>query len=195
MGLEDIAMMRCVFDSIVFYPSDAVSTYKLVEVMSNCNKNITYLRTTRMDTPVIYKNDEKFNIGGCKVLKESMQDRVCIVAAGITLHQALKAYSKLQDKNISVSVIDLYSIKPFDKETLLRVVHNSSNKLVIVEDHYGQGGIGEMIKAEFCNENIRIKSLYVDKMPRSGSPSELLSYESIDSNSILDVLKPFLVTE
>lgn len=141
MGLEDIAMMRAVPNAIVFYPSDAVSTYRLVENMANYNSGISYLRTTRADTPVIYKFDEEFAIGGCKVLKSSSKDIVCIVAAGITLHEALNAYDELSKQNIFICVIDLYCVKPLDKKTLLEFGKKSGNRIITVEDHYLSGAL------------------------------------------------------
>ena len=122
MALEDIAMMRALPDSVVLYPSDAVSTYKLVYQMAKYKTGISYLRTTRMATPIIYKNDESFEIGGCKVLKQSQKDQLCVLGAGVTLFEALKAHEQLAKENIFISVIDLYSIKPLDVDTVQSVV-------------------------------------------------------------------------
>jgi len=141
MGLEDIAMMRCLPNSIVLYPSDAVSTHKLVEQMARYYDGISYLRTTRMETLVVYDNNEEFPIGGCKVLRQSQHDVVCIVAAGVTLHEALKAYNILAQHNVFISVIDLYSVKPLDAATVISVAKTSQNKIITVEDHYQEGGM------------------------------------------------------
>lgn len=189
MGLEDIATMRCLPNAIVLYPSDAVSTHKLVEQMARYGDGISYLRTTRMETPVLYDNDEQFVIGGCKVLKQSENDVACVVGAGVTLHEALKAYAVLAQQNIFIAVIDVYSIKPLDVSTLISVAHTSGNKIITVEDHYPQGGIGEAVTHALCNENIMIYSLAVTHLPRSGKPEELLAFEGIDAAAIVKVVQ------
>jgi len=193
MGLEDIAMMRCLPQSIVLYPCDAVSTYKLVEQMGHYTDGISYLRTTRMETPVIYDNNESFPVGGCKVLKQNSYDKVCIIAAGITVHNALKAYEKLQEDGITVSVIDLYSIKPLDAKTLLEVAKKSENRIITVEDHYIQGGLGEAVAYALANSGIQITCLAVTELPRSGKPEELMSLAGIDASSIVKKVKEILV--
>jgi transketolase len=189
MGLEDIAMMRCLPNSVVLYPSDAVSTHKLVEQMARHNSSISYLRTTRMATPVIYDNTEDFRIGGCKVLKKSNNDVACIVAAGITLHEALKAYEILVQQNVFVAVIDLYSIKPLDAATLISIAKSSQNRIITVEDHYPEGGIGEAVLNAIRNENIFIQSLAVELLPRSGAPEQLLAFEGIDAQAIIAAIQ------
>jgi transketolase len=189
MGLEDIALMRCLPESIVLYPSDAVSTHKLVEQMARYSNGISYLRTTRMETPVIYDNDEQFPFGGCKVLRKSEKDVACIVGAGVTLHEALKAYDILVQENVFVSVIDLYSVKPLDAATLLSVARESHHIIITVEDHYFEGGIGEAVATALRNKNITIHSLAVNHLPRSGSPAELLAFEEIDAAAIVKQVK------
>lgn len=194
MALEDIAMMRALPESIVLYPSDAVSTYKLVQQSAHYDKGITYLRTTRAATPVIYADDEEFPIGGCKVIKESDHDHVCVVAAGITLFEALKAYDELLlgEKQVRISIIDLYSVKPLDGETLLRVGRASGNKIVTVEDHYYEGGIGEAVTAAVCCSGIKVHRLAVSGLPRSGKPEELLAYHGIDAHAIVARVRDIL---
>jgi len=198
MGLEDIAMMRCLPKSIVLYPCDAVSAYKLVEEMSHYTNGISYLRTTRMATPVIYDNNEKFPIGGCKILKQNSYDKACIVAAGVTLMQALKAYEKLQEDGITISVIDLYSIKPLDRDTLIEVAKKSEHKIITVEDHYIQGGLGEAVSSALSNyknsgnKKILIEKLAVTELPRSGKPDQLLALAGIDASSIVKKVKSLL---
>ncbi len=189
MGLEDIAIMRCLPESIVLYPSDAVSTHKLVEQMARYSDGISYLRTTRMETPVLYDNDEQFPVGGCKVLRKSEKDVACIVGAGVTLHEALKAYDILAKKNVFLSVIDLYSIKPLDAATLISVARASGNIIITVEDHYPEGGIGEAVISAVRNENITVHALAVNHLPRSGSPEELLAFEGIDAVAIVKAVK------
>ena len=144
MGLEDIAMFRSVLNSVVLYPSDAVSTEKLVEEAAKYH-GIVYLRTTRKDTPVLYKNDEDFPIGGCKVLRKSNNDHITIIAAGITLHETLNAYNELRKEGIFVRVIDLYSIKPIDHATIHEAAQ-ATKAIITVEDHFAEGGIGEVCK-------------------------------------------------
>ena len=194
MGLEDIAMMRCLPKSIVLYPCDAVSTYKLVEQMSHYDQGISYLRTTRMATPMIYDNNEAFKIGGCKVLKQNDYDKVCIVAAGITVFEALKAYEKLKEAGITVSVIDLYSVKPLDSQKLLEVGKKSNNRIITVEDHYIQGGIGEAVSRALVNSDIEVTCMAVTQLPRSGKPNELLELAEIDYASIVKKVKTLLST-
>jgi transketolase len=189
MALEDIALMRSIPDSVVLYPCDAVSTYNLVQEMVRYEGGVSYLRTTRSDTSVIYKNDETFVIGGSKVLRHSAQDKVCVVAAGITVFEAIKAYDELLSCNIHISIIDLYSIKPLDVNTLMRAAKTSNNKMITVEDHYRAGGIGEAVTYALRNTDLHIECLAVDHMPRSGEPDELLAYEKIDSKAIVELVK------
>lgn len=189
MGLEDIAIMRALPDSIVLYPSDAVSAYKLVNLMVNYHTGISYLRLTREGTDVLYAADEKFTIGGCKIVIESDKDVACIVAAGITVYETLKAYNLLKKENISISIIDLYSVKPLDYKTLLAVATKSGKKIITVEDHYLQGGLGEAVCYALRNDNIKIEVLAVDKLSKSGKPEELLAYHKIDARSIVETVK------
>lgn len=189
MALEDIAMMRTVLGSIVLYPSDAVSTWKLVNRMVAYDQGISYLRTTRMELPIIYEPTDEFVIGGCKVLKQSDQDKVCVIGAGVTLHEAIKAYHELLKEGISISVIDLYSIKPLDIKTVLNVARASSNTIITVEDHYLEGGLGQAVVCALANSGIRISCLAVEKMARSGSPEQLLDYECINARAIISEIK------
>lgn len=189
MALEDIALMRSLPNSIVLYPSDAVSTTKLVAQMAQYVDGISYLRTTRAATPIIYKNTENFVIGGCKILKYSDDDSVCIVAAGITLHEALKAYDILAQEKIFVTVIDCYSIKPLDTNTIRTIALHAKGKLITVEDHYREGGLGEALCYELRNDAIHIEVLAVTKLPHSGRPEELLNYEGINAQMIVEVVR------
>ena len=184
MGLEDIAMMRAVYGSTILYPSDAVSTTKLVDTMAR-HTGITYLRTTRGKTPTLYAVDESFVIGGCKVhgQTEGKAD-IVIIAAGITVHEALKAQKMMAEKGKNVIVIDLYFIKPLDSETLTRVTEHAE-KIVVVEDHYAEGGIAEAVHSSLANRHTEIVSLAVRKMPQSGTPEELLAYAEIDAAAIM----------
>jgi len=193
MGLEDIALFRSLLGSTVLYPSDAVSTEKLVEEAAK-SSSIIYIRTTRMDTPVLYDNSEEFKIGGSKTLKESLHDVVTIVAAGITLHEALKAYEELKKDGISVRVIDLYSIKPIDVEAIKKAATETKG-IITVEDSYHEGGIGEAVLYcldQLSGVKVPVEILAVRKMPRSGKPAELLDYEEISSTAIIKKVKELI---
>ena len=190
MGLEDIAMFRTILNSVVLYPSDAVSTEKLVEEAAR-HKGIVYLRTTRKDTPILYKTDEEFPIGGSKVLRRSDHDRMTVVAAGITLHEALKAWEELKNEGMNIRVIDLYSIKPIDIATLIDAVRDTE-AIITVEDHFAEGGLGEAVKSALYSIAIPIYSLAVRKMPRSGKPGELLDYEGISKSGIVKKIKELI---
>jgi transketolase len=190
MGLEDIAMFRAILNSVVLYPSDAVSTEKLVEEAAEY-KGIVYIRTTRKETPLIYGAGEDFRIGGSKVAKMSDGDVVTVIAAGITLHEALAAYQELKTAGIFVRVIDLYSIKPLDKETLRKAAH-VTGAIITVEDHFDEGGIGEAVRSALADIDVPVHSLAVRKMPKSGRPGELLEYEGISRNAIIRQVKELL---
>ncbi|HSQ78431.1 MAG TPA: transketolase [Nitrospirota bacterium] len=187
MGLEDLAMFRTLLDSIVLYPSDAVSTEKLVEAMAG-HKGIAYVRTTRKDLPILYRNDEVFRIGRSKTLKASRKDVATIVAAGITVHEALKAYEELKASGILVRVIDLYSIKPVDESTLGQAA-NETGALITVEDHFAEGGLGDAVRSSLAEHPAPIYSLAVRKMPKSGKPEELMEYEEISKKAIIKKVK------
>lgn len=189
MALEDISMMAAIPESVVLWPSDGVSTYKLVDCMAAYHDGVSYIKTTRADTHMLYDTTESFEIGGSKVLKSSSLDKACIVAAGITVHEALKAAAELEKQGIHVSIIDAYSVKPLDVATIIKSAKTSGNIVITVEDHYIQGGLGQIVAAALCNENIYVKNLAVTKMPRSASPEELLAYEGIDSSAIVDAVK------
>ncbi|RJQ14738.1 MAG: transketolase [Nitrospiraceae bacterium] len=190
MGLEDIAMFRAITNSVVLYPSDAVSTDKLVEEAARHN-GIVYIRTTRKETPVLYGADEEFPIGGSKVLRQSVKDAVTVVAAGITLHEALAAYEELLKENILVRVIDLYSIKPIDIKTLKKA-GSVTTAIVTVEDHHPEGGLGEAVRSALAQYDVPVHSLAVRKIPKSGRPDELLDYEGISRNAIIKKVKGLL---
>jgi transketolase len=187
MGLEDIAMFRAILNSVVLYPSDAVSADRLVEEAAR-HKGIVYIRTTRMATPIVYGVDETFVIGGSKVLRKSDRDVATVVAAGVTLHEALKACDELKKEGIPIRVIDLYSVKPLDEATL-RDAANGTGFIVTVEDHYAAGGIGEAVRNALTPLTVPVYSLAVHKEPRSGSPEELLDYEEISQKAIVAKVK------
>jgi len=183
MGLQDIAMFRTLEKSTVLYPSDAVSAEALLE-KSLRGTGMIYLRITRASLPVLYKSTQQFKIGGSHVLRSSAHDKVTIVAAGVTVHEALKAADVLAKKNIHVRVIDLYSIKPLDTATLQKAVQETG-RLIVVEDHYPAGGIAEAVRSTLGKNAGAVVSLAVTKTPHSGRPEELLAYEGIDAQAII----------
>jgi transketolase len=182
MALEDLAAFRAVHGSTVLYPSDGNSTAKLVAEMAEL-EGIVFLRTTRAATPVLYAPDEDFPVGGSKVVREG--DDVTIVGAGITLHEALKAADALNEEGVSTRVIDLYSVKPIDAETL-RGAAEATGAIVTVEDHWPEGGLGEAVLSVFAEdeERPRIVRLAVKDMPGSGKPDELIAAAGIDAEHI-----------
>lgn len=192
MGLEDIAMMRAIPDSIVLYPSDAVSAAACVELVVGYEKGISYVRTTRMETPQLYENVTEFVVGGGHVLRKSGEDHVCVVAAGITVHEALKAYQQLIVRGINIRIIDCYSIKPLPATLIKENVEAAHNRLVVVEDHYAEGGLGEAIFPLFSDKKVTWKHGAVRKLPRSGTPAELLSFEEIDAAAIIRFVEDLL---
>jgi transketolase len=182
MALEDLAAFRAVHGSTVLYPSDGNSTAKLVAEMAD-QEGIVFLRTTRAATPVLYGPDEDFPVGGSKVVRDG--DDVTIVGAGITLHEALKAADSLAEEGVSARVIDLYSVKPLDTETL-RTAVEATGAIVTVEDHWPEGGLGEAVLSVFAedDEKPRIVLLAVKDMPGSGKPDELIAAAGIDAEHI-----------
>lgn len=192
MALEDLAMFRTIPEALIFYPSDAVSCYKLGLLMADYNTGISYLRTTRAATSVIYNSTEEFVIGGAKILRQSKQDQVCLVAAGITLHEALQAYEILKAAGILVTVIDLYSIKPLDRELLINCAQQAGHKIITIEDHYLAGGLGEAVNSAVINTGIKVRNLAVLELPRSGKPAELLALFKIDAPAIVAAVRNFI---
>jgi transketolase len=190
MGLEDIAFFRTILDSVVLYPCDAVSTERLVEAAAK-HRGIVYIRTTRMGTSVLYGNDEVFVIGGSMVLRQSGRDAVTVVAAGVTLHEALKAYAELKQQGIAIRVIDLYSIKPIDEVTL-RAAAKTTQAIITVEDHYPEGGLGEAVRSALSEFTVPVYSLAVRKKPKSGKPEELMDYEGISQSAIVRKVKEII---
>jgi transketolase len=188
MGLEDIAMMAAQPGVVVLYPSDATCTYRLVEAAA-FHKGMVYLRAGRPKTPVIYGPDERFQIGGSKVLRQSASDVLTIVAAGVTLFEALKAYDQLKTAGISVRVIDLYSIAPIDRTTLLDSARATQGRLLTVEDHYAHGGLGDAVLSAVGTEGMKVHKLAVRAIPHSGKPDELVDHFGIGARSIVEAAK------
>jgi transketolase len=184
MGLEDLAMMRAQPNFTVLYPCDAVSTERLM-ALAAYHPGPVYIRTSRPKTPVIYKNDEPFEIGGCKVLRESPNDVVTVVAAGVTVFEALKAHDELQNAGIGIRVIDLYSVQPVDRATLVASARQTRNRIVTVEDHYAAGGIGDAVAEAVGAEGMTVSRLAVREIPRSGKPEEMLEKFGIGATDIV----------
>jgi transketolase len=190
MGLEDLAMMRSVHSSTVLYPCDPNQTAKLVATMAEL-QGISYMRTTRAATPVVYGPDEEFPVGGSKVLRSSDEDDIAVVGAGITLHEAMKAADTLSEEGTSVRVIDLYSLKPVDVGTLRTAAEATGGRIVTVEDHWPEGGIGETVLSALADyeEGLHVELLAVREMPTSGKPAELLAAAGIDADAIVEAAR------
>ena len=185
MGLEDIALFRAVQGSTVLHPCDANQTAQLVAAMADLD-GISYLRTLRPATPVIYGPDEEFPIGGSRVLRSSEDDGVAVIGAGITVHEALRAADLLAEEGIAARVIDLYSIKPLDADTLTAAAEATEGRLVAVEDHWPEGGLGDAVVSALAGSEHppHVITLAVREMPRSGRPDELLAAAGIDAEHI-----------
>jgi transketolase len=186
MALEDLAMMRAVHGSTVLYPSDANQTAKLVAEMAD-TEGISFLRTNRPKTPVIYDANENFPVGGSKVLRSSEDDSVTIIGAGVTLHEALSAAKELANEGVSARVIDAYSVKPLDAATISEAVRATGGRLVVAEDHWAEGGLGEAVLsalAEHGAGDVAYRHLAVRHMPGSGSGAELMNEAGIDAEHI-----------
>jgi transketolase len=184
MGLEDLAAFRAVHSSAVLYPCDPNQTAALVRDMAD-HPGIAYMRTHREAMPAIYEAGERFVIGGSRVLRESGDDQVTLVAAGVTLHEALKAADRLSEEGVTARVIDLYSVKPVDANTLRRAAHETG-AIVTAEDHWPEGGLGEAVLAALAEvEGVRVRKLAVSKLPGSGKPAELLHECGIDADAIV----------
>lgn len=192
MGLEDISLFGTLPDTVILHPSDAVSTAKLIPQLVD-HKGISYLRTLRPKTSVIYESTEEFKIGGSKVLKSSDKDILTVVAAGITVPEALKAQSILEKEGISVRVIDCYSIKPIDQEALLLAITKTQKQIIItVEDHFEHGGLGDFVLQAVSASGAKVYKLAVKKISHSGSKDELLEDAGISAGKIVEKTKEVL---
>jgi transketolase len=189
MGLEDIALFRSVHNSTVLYPSDAVATQRLMTAAAK-QPGVVYIRTTRMATPVIYKKSETFPIGGSKVLCQSPKDQITLIGAGVTLHEALKAAEMLAEEKIQARVIDLYSIKPIDAQTI-KTAARQTKGLIVIEDHWFDGGLGDAVLNVFANQKNSppIIKLAITKLPHSAEPEQQLRVHGIDAAGILRAAK------
>jgi transketolase len=183
MGLEDLAMFRPIPGCVVLYPSDAVSSEACVAAMA-AHRGLAYIRTTRPATPILYPAGEAFPVGGSKVLRRSESDAVTVIAAGITVHEALKAHDELKRGGLGLRVIDAYSVSPLDGEAIAREVRATGGRAIVVEDHYAAGGLGEAV-AQALAGAAALKHLCVRELPRSGKPDELLERYGISAAHIV----------
>ncbi|HET6676526.1 MAG TPA: transketolase [Nitrospiraceae bacterium] len=188
MGLEDIAMMAAQPGVVVLYPSDAVSMYRLVEAAA-AHRGMVYLRAGRPKSPILYGEKDVFTIGGSRVLRQSAADKLTIVAAGVTLFEALKAHDQLKASGIPTRIIDLYSVAPIDRATLVESARATGGKVLTVEDHYAHGGIGDAVLSALASEAVRVHKLAVREIPHSGRPEELIDHYGIGARSIVDASK------
>jgi len=191
MGLEDLAMMCAEPNFTVLYPSDATSAWRATWLLA-AHSGPSYLRAGRPASPILYGPDEPFAIGKCKVLRRSGSDRALVVAAGVTVPEALRAHEALQQHGISIRVIDLFSVQPVDREELIGSAREAGRVVVTVEDHYEHGGIGDIVLAALAGERIRAFKLAVREIPRSGKPAELLDRFGIDSKRIVETVRSAL---
>ena len=195
MALEDIASLRAIHSSVVLHPCDAIQTAKLVAEMAD-TEGIVFLRTLRPNTPVIYGPNEEFEVGGSKVVRSSENDNVTIVGIGVTVHEALEAASTLDEEGISARVIDAYSVKPIDADTL-QAASEATGRIITVEDHFPEGGLGDAVLAALAekDEHPHVLKLAVREMPRSGKPDELLNAYGIDAEHIAEAARQLVGSE
>jgi len=191
MALEDLAIFRAIPGSVVLYPCDAVSAERLV-VEAARHSGIAFIRTSRPKTPVIYANEEQFPIGGLKVLRQSEHDRICLAGAGVTLHESLKAYEMLNEDGINVRVVDLYSVKPLAVEELAKNGSAAGSKILVAEDHYAEGGIGEAVAAALSGKRITVYQVAVTSIPGSDKGSLLLDAQGLSAKRLTEQVKQIL---
>lgn len=191
MGLEDLAMMCAEPNYTVLYPSDATATWRATELIVS-QKGPCYLRLGRPTAPIFYGPDEKFEIGKCKVLRQSDQDRAVIVAGGVTVAEALKAYDQLRAEGVVVRVIDLFSVQPIDREALIAASRATGGIVITVEDHYAHGGLGDSVLAALAGERITLQKLAVREIPHSGKPAELLDRYGISASHIVEAARTLI---
>jgi transketolase len=191
MGLEDLAMTCAQPIFTVLYPSDATSAWAATELAARITGPV-YMRLGRPANPILYSSDERFEIGKCKILRQSSQDQVLIVAAGVTVFEALAAYEELQQAGISIRVIDLFSIKPIDQEVLVANAEACKGRVVTVEDHYSHGGLGDAVISALAASRIEVRKLAVQEIPRSGKSKELLDRYGISRRQIVETVKEIL---
>ena len=192
MALEDLAMCRAEPNYTVLYPCDAVSTERLV-TLATYRPGPAYIRTSRPKTPVIYSNDETFEIGGLKVLRQSAQDVATVIGAGVTVFEALKAYDRLKAEGTSIRVVDLYSLAPVDAAGLIAAARATGGRLITVEDHYPAGGVGDAVAEAVAGAGFTVHRLAVREIPRSGKPDELLEKYGISASHVVTAVREVMV--
>jgi len=189
MGLEDISLFRSVAGSTVFYPADAVSCERSVELAAN-TKGVCFIRTSRPNTAVIYSNDEKFQVGKAKVVKQSAQDQVLLIGGGVTLYEALNAAKEMEKSGVNARVLDPFTVKPLDREAIINNAKQCGGRIVVVEDHYREGGLGEAVLSAVADQrNIIVKHLFVPAVPRSGPPTVLIDMFGISARHVVAAVK------
>jgi transketolase len=189
MGLEDIALFRSIPNATVFYPSDGVSCEYAVELAAN-RKGICFIRTSRPETKVLYDSKTVFEVGKCLLPKSSPNDKVLVIGCGITLHEALDAAEILSKEKIDIRVLDPFTIKPIDQAAIIKNAKECGGRIITVEDHYAQGGLGEAVMSAVAMErDIIVKVLAVREIPRSGPSKVLMEMFGIGANSIATAVR------
>jgi transketolase len=191
MALEDLAMFRGVPTCTVLYPCDAMSMTRLM-ALAAATPGLVYLRTSRPKTPVIYSASDTFTAGGSKTLRESDRDLVTVVAAGVTVFEALKAHEALAAEGVAIRVIDAYSVQPIDREGLVRAGQATKGRLITVEDHYPHGGLGDAVSEAVWDQGFRVQRLAVREIPRSGPPDVLIDRYGISARAIAEAVRAFV---
>jgi transketolase len=188
MGLEDVSQFRALQGSIVFSPCDAISTERVTELMLK-KQGIGYLRASRGDSPILYKSEDTFEIGGAKVLRQTDRDAVTVVASGVTVFEALKAAEELAKENLNITVIDAYCIKPLAKDLILQAASKTQFQILTVEDHAPEGGLGDAVAGDLSQAGARVTKLAVFELPHSGKKDELLAKYKINSTAIIETVR------
>lgn len=192
MALEDLAMFRTLPNSTVFYPSDAVSTERACELAANIH-GICFIRTSRPATPVLYSNNEEFSIGKAKIVKKTSNDKVLVIGAGVTLHEAVKASEQLAQAGINIRVMDPFTLKPLDEAAVIENANEVGGRIITVEDHYPEGGLGDAVSTAVAMQmNVIVKRIAVRNLPRSGPPDVLLEMFGINANAIKKAVQEIL---
>jgi transketolase len=188
MALEDLAMICAAPDFTVLYPADATSAWKAARLIAQ-SEGPGYVRLGRVNSPVLYAHDEPFAVGRCKLLRSSDRDRALVVAAGVTVFEALSAYDELRSEGIAVRVIDLFSVQPIDRDELAASARAAGGVVITVEDHYAHGGLGDAVLAALAEERITLTKLAVRDIPRSGKPRQLLEKFGISARDIAKAVR------
>jgi transketolase len=193
MGLEDLAMTCAEPNYTVLYPSDATSAWHAIGLAA-ATEGPFYVRTSRPKTPIVYGPEERFEVGRCKIIRQSDYDRVTVVAAGVTLFEALKAHQQLSEQGVAIRVIDLFSVRPIDTQTLQASARLTNALVVTVEDHYEHGGIGDAVLSALSTEGFKVHKLAVRAIPRSGQADELLDRFGISTRHIVDKVRSLVAS-